>query len=52
MTMQEQLNQYYKDVGIAPVSGSSYPEMFKAFKCENKCACRGCLPWGKRRNCV
>ena len=36
MTMQEQLNQYYKDVGIAPVSGSSYPEMFKAFKCEDK----------------
>ena len=47
MTMQEQLNQYYKDVGIAPVSWSSDPDkMFKAFKCENKCACRAACRGG------
>ena len=51
MTMQEKLNQYYKDVGIAPVSWSSNPDkMFKAFKCKNKCACRAaCLgAWNKK----
>ena len=40
-TMQEQLNQYYECVGIAPVRWSSdLDKMFKAFKCKNKCACR------------
>lgn len=41
MTMQEKLNQYYERVGIAPVSWSSNPgDMFSAFDCKNKCACR------------
>ena len=47
MTMQEQLDQYYECVGIAPVSRSSdLDEMFCAFCCENekKEACKkACL---------
>ena len=55
MTMQKQLDQYYKGVGIAPVSWSSDPdEMFKAFKCKNKCACRDACrgAWNKKEEFV
>lgn len=49
--MEKQLDQYYKCVGIAPVSGSSYPEMFSAFDCKNKCDCRkACFgAWNKEK---
>ena len=46
MTMKEQLAQYYERVRIEPVSGSynSYDEMFSAFRCCRKEACRkACL---------
>lgn len=40
MTMKEQLDQYYKDVGIAPVCWSNdWMEMFRAFGCEKKKCC-------------
>ena len=51
MTMQEQLNQYYKDVGIAHVSWSSDPgDMFSTFCCEKRVDCReACLgAWKKK----
>ena len=41
MTKKKQLDQYYKDVGIAPVASmNTYEEMFCAFKCKKKADCR------------
>ena len=51
MTMQEQLDQYYECVGIAPVASmNTYEEMFSAFKCKKKVDCRDACrgAWNKK----
>ena len=49
--MQEQLNQYYADAGIEPVTAPSYEGMFRRFGCPKKKCCRSiCSPPGKKKS--